>query len=44
MGAIDQWLYPKAYKIAKSTVKSIKDMIDERFAAEGCAVTYTIDT
>lgn len=44
VGAIDQWLYPKANKIAKSTVESIKDMIDERFAAEGCAVTYTIDT
>ena len=44
MGTIDQWLYPKANKIAKSTVESIKDMIDERFAAEGCAVTYTIDT
>ena len=44
VGAIDQWLYPKANKIAKSTVESIKDMIDERFAAEGCAVTYIIDT
>ena len=44
VGAIDQWLYPKANKIAKSTVESIKDMIDERFAAEGCAVTYTLDT
>jgi len=44
VGAIGQWLYPKANKIAKSTVKDIKDMIDERFAAEGCAVTYTADT
>ena len=44
VGAIDQWLYPKANKIAKSTVKDIQNMINERFAAEDCAVTYTADT
>lgn len=44
VGAIDQWLYPKANKIAKSTVKGIQAMIDERFAAQGCTVTYTADT